>query len=193
MTDIKNLVSGLYDLLEPVDPADRKKAIKAALTMLGDDAADADKKGGKGGRAGDDNEDGDDPDGDDNSEFSSKVRTWMSRNKLTAEEIAHVFHVDGETVDVIADTVPGKNQKAQAINAYMLTGIAEFLKTGESKFTDKVARETCKKLGCYGETNHATYLKKPGNVLSGSKESGWTVTGPGMKTAAELIKGFTSE
>ncbi|WFU76281.1 hypothetical protein [Bradyrhizobium sp. CB2312] len=46
--------------------------------------------------------------------------------------------------------------KAQAINAYMPTGIAEFLKTGESKFADKVARETCKKLGCYGETNHAT-------------------------------------
>jgi hypothetical protein len=36
-------------------------------------------------------------------------------------------------------------------------------------------------------------MKKPGNVLSGSKESGWTVTGPGMKTAAELIKGFTAE
>ena len=44
MTDIKNLVSGLYDLLEPVDPANRKKAIKAALTMLGDDAADATEK-----------------------------------------------------------------------------------------------------------------------------------------------------
>jgi hypothetical protein len=188
MTDMKTLVTGLYDLLEPVDPADRKKAIKAALTMLGDDAAVADQKGGKSGGGA-----GDDDDGDDNSEFNSKARTWMSRNKVTAEEIAHVFHVDGETVDVIVDTVPGKNQKAQAINAYMLTGIAEFLKTGESKFTDKVARETCRKLGCYAETNHATHMKKPGNVLSGSKESGWTVTGPGMKTAAELIKGFTAE
>lgn len=67
------------------------------------------------------------------------------------------------------------------------------MKTGDSKFTDKAARETCKKLGCYAETNHATHMKKPGNVLSGSKESGWTVTGPGMKAAAELIKGFTAE
>jgi hypothetical protein len=67
------------------------------------------------------------------------------------------------------------------------------LKTCESKFTDKVARETCKRLGCYAETNHATHLKKPGNVLSGSKENGWTVTGPGMKSAAELVKGFTAE
>ena len=184
MTDLKTLVSGLYDLLEPAEPADRKKAIKAAMTMLGDDAPVADQKPGKG--AGDL---ADDDDGD-NSEFNAKARTWMSRNKVTAEEIAHVFHVEGETVDVIVDTVPGKNTKAQAINAYMLTGIAEFLKTGESKFTDKVARETCKKLA---ETNHSTHMKKPGNVLSGSKESGWTVTGPGMKTAAELIKGFTAE
>jgi hypothetical protein len=189
MTDLKTLVSGLYDLLEPAEPADRKKAIKAAMTMLGDDASVADQKPGKGASA----SAGDDDDDDDNAEFNAKARTWMSRNKVTAEEIAHVFHVDGETVDVIVDTVPGKNQKAQAVNAYMLTGIAEFLKTGESKFTDKVARETCKKLGCFAETNHATHMKKPGNVLSGSKESGWSVTGPGMKTAAELIKGFTAE
>jgi hypothetical protein len=159
------------------------------MTMLGDDASVADQRTkGSGGDAA-----GDDGGGGDEGDFNGKARTWMSRNKVTAEEIAHVFHVDGETVDVIVDTVPGKNQKAQAINAYMLTGIAEFLKTGESKFTDKAARETCKKLGCYAETNHSTHMKKPGNVLSGSKENGWTVTGPGMKTAAELIKGFTAE
>lgn len=188
MTDMKTLVTGLYDLLESADPADRKKAIKAAMTMLGDEIAGLDEKESKGGAgAGDDGAD------DDNSEFSAKARTWMSRNKVTAEEIAHVFHVDGETVDVIVDTVPGRNQKAQAINAYMLTGVAEFLKTGDAKFTDKVARETCKKLGCYAETNHSTHMKKPGNVLSGSKESGWTITGPGMKAAAELVKGFSAE
>jgi hypothetical protein len=187
-TDLKTLVAGLYDLLEPADPADRKKAIRAALTMLGDDTSVANQKSDKG--AGTDDEDADDGD---NSDLNAKARTWMSRNKVTTEELAHVFHIDGETVDIIVDTVPGKNQKEQAINAYMLTGVAEFLKTGESKFTDKVARETCKRLGCYAETNHATHLKKPGNVLSGSKENGWTVTGPGMKSAAELVKGFTAE
>ena len=190
MTDLKTLVSGLYDLLEPADPVDRKKAIKAAMTMLGDDASVADQRSGKGGGAAT-ADDGDN--GDDNSEFNAKARTWMTRNKVTADEIAHVFHVDGDTVDVIVDTVPGKNQKEQAINAYMLTGIAEFLKSGDSKFTDKTARATCKKLGCYAETNHATHMKKPGNVLSGNKDTGWTVTGPGMKAAAELIKGFTAE
>lgn len=42
MTDLKTLVTGLYDLLEPVDPLDRKKAIKAVMTMLGDDTSLAD-------------------------------------------------------------------------------------------------------------------------------------------------------
>ncbi|WP_342740486.1 hypothetical protein [Bradyrhizobium sp. B117] len=101
-------LDSLAGLLEPIDPAERNKAVKAALTMLGDDAAVADQRGSGKGGAGDD-----DDDGDDNSEFNPKVRTWMSRNKVTAEEIAHVFHVDGEAVDVIVDTVPGKNEKAQ--------------------------------------------------------------------------------
>jgi len=43
----------------------------------------------------------------------------------------------------------------------MPTGIAEFLKPGESKFTDKAAREICRKLGCYAEISHATHMKKP--------------------------------
>jgi hypothetical protein len=139
-TDLKTLVTGLYDLLEPADPADREKAIRAALTMLGDDTSAANQKPDKGAR----NDDEDADDGD-NSDFNAKARTWMSRNKVTSEELAHVFHIDGETVDIIVDTVPGKNQKEQAINAYMLTGVAEFLKTGESKFTDKVARENLQK------------------------------------------------
>jgi hypothetical protein len=112
---------------------------------------------------------------------------------VSAEQLAHIFHIDGETVDIIADTSPGKNQKDQTINAYVLTGIGEYLKTGEAKFTDKAARESCKKMGCFGETNHSTYLKRPGNIMSGSKESGWTLTGPGLKAAAELVKGMTAE
>jgi hypothetical protein len=184
-TDIPAVTTNLYNLLQPLQSEERKRVIKAALTMLGDDTSVANQKSEKGGAA-------DDGDGD-NSDFNSKARTWMSRNKVSAQELAHVFHVDGETVDIILDTVPGKNQKEQAINAYMLTGVAELLKTGDPKFTDKVARESCKKLGCYADTNHATYLKRPGKVLSGSKDSGWTLTGPGMKAAAELVKELTAE
>lgn len=181
-TDLKALVTGLYDLLEPAEPAERKKAIKAALTMLGDDTSVANENAEKG-----------EPSGEDEGDFNAKTRSWMTRNNVTTEQLNHVFHIDGETVDIIADSAPGKNQKEQAINAYVLTGIAELLKTGEAKFDDKSGRAACKKMGCYGDTNHATYLKKPGNILSGSKESGWTLTGPGQKAGAELVKQITAE
>ena len=69
------------------------------------------------------------------------MKTWMARNSVTTEPLQHVFHIDGENVDIIADTSPGKNQKERAFNAYVLTGTAEFLKTGEPKFTDKAGRE----------------------------------------------------
>ena len=187
MTDLKTLVAGLYDLLEPADPADRKKAIKAAMTMLGDDASVISQKDSKNGGEGE--EDGDDGD----LGLNKKAKTWMARNDVSAEHLQHVFHIDGENVDIIAGSCPGKNQKEQAINAYVLTGIAEFLKTGEAKFTDKAGREACKKMGCYGDTNHATYMKKPGNIMSGSKGSGWTLTGPGLKAGAELVKALNPE
>ena len=36
-------------------------------------------------------------------------------------------------------------------------------------------------------------MKKPGNILSGSKDSGWTLTGPGLKAGADLVKALNSE
>ncbi|WP_377828843.1 hypothetical protein ACFKHW_38090 [Bradyrhizobium lupini] len=44
MTDLKTLVTGLYDLLEPAEAANRKKAIKAVMTMLGDEPVELDAK-----------------------------------------------------------------------------------------------------------------------------------------------------
>ena len=88
---------------------------------------------------------------------------------------------------------PGKNGKEKTINAYVLTGVSAFLQTGETKFDDKTARDVCKTMGCFNEGNHAYYLKGRGNVLGGSKDSGWTLTGPGLKLGAELIRNLAGE
>jgi hypothetical protein len=183
-TDLKELVGSLYDLLGSVDTNDRKKAIKAALTMLGDDTSITNDKGGKSQSSGDDADEGD---------FNAKTRGWITRNKVTSEQLNHVFHIDGETVEIIVDRAPGKNQKQQTINAYVLTGIRELIKTGDARFDDKFGRESCDKMGCFGPTNHSTYMSKPGNVLSGSKESGWSLTGLGLKAGADLVKELASD
>lgn len=112
---------------------------------------------------------------------------------VTGEQLGNVFHIDGETVEIIADKVPGKTGRDQVINAYVLMGIRELIRTGEPKFEDKTARDECERLGCHGKSNHATYLKSPGKVLTGSTKQGWALTGPGMTAGAELVKGLMTE
>jgi hypothetical protein len=182
-TNLKELVGSLYDLLEPVDPADRKKAIKATMTMLGD-AADLPLD--RGGKSGDADDDGD-------SDLPAKARQWMKKYDVTQEHLNHVFHVENGTAEVIAHEAPGSSTKAKTINGYVLTGISQLLAKGEAKFDDKTARAVCKTMGCFNEGNHATYMKEKGNVLGGSKDSGWTLTGPGLKSGADLIKELASE
>jgi hypothetical protein len=171
--------SDLYKLLEPHEPDVRHRAIKAAMVMLGGDAQAAagtlltideiDEE--QGGPA-----------------LHPKVKGWMRTHGITPEQLGNVFHLDGGASEVLPTEAPGKNGKEKTINAYVLTGISAFLQTGEAKFDDKTARDVCRAMGCFNEGNHAYYLKGRGNVIGGTKDSGWTLTGPGLKLGAELVK-----
>jgi hypothetical protein len=110
----------------------------------------------------------------------------MKKYSVTEEQLGHVFH--GQNAEVIAAEAPGKNAKQKTINAYVLTGVSSLIATGEATFDDKTARAVCKSMGCMNETNHATYMKDKGNVLGGSKNAGWMLTGPGLKSGADLVK-----
>jgi hypothetical protein len=177
-TDIPAVTTELYNLLKPLDPSERKRVIKAALAMLGDDPADVETKKPK----------NDEPD-DDDTALPAKAKAWMKRYDVTEEQLGHVFHIDGGS-EVIAAEAPGKSIKQKTINAYVLTGISSLISTGEARFDDKTARKVCKNMGCLSETNHATHIKEKGNVIGGSKDAGWTLTGPGLKAGAELVKGL---
>src|ERR1700694_445630 len=116
-TNLKELVGSLYDLLEPVDPADRKKAIKATMTMLGDTADLHSDKGGKSGEA--------DDHGD--SDLPAKARQWMNKYNVTQEHLNYVIHVENGAAEVIAHEAPGSSTKATTINGYVLSGISQLL------------------------------------------------------------------
>lgn len=92
---------------------------------------------------------------------------------------------------MIASEIPGKSDREKTINAYILTGVGHFLATGSTDFADSAARKTCTDAGCYGKGNHATYLKAKGSSFTGTKDSGWKLTSPGLKAGADLIKGIT--
>jgi hypothetical protein len=188
--DFKNLVNGLYDLLLPVTEADvRKRAVKSALMMLGDDPGFVEQKAKPSGSSDGVVNEGDEVQG----EFNAKTKTWMRQNKLTAEQIAQVFHIEGETVDLIANKVPGASARERAVNTYVLLGLRELLRTGQAKFDEETAKNECERLGTHGKTNHATYAKSGGNLLAGSAKNGWTLTAPGQTAGAALVRELTAD
>src|SRR6185369_20111 len=123
--------------------------------------------------------------------YSSQAKVWMKQNNIGIDELQQLFYVADGKVDIITSEMPGKDQKAKTINAYVLQGIANLLVVGDSKFEDKIARSLCTKSGCYSAANHSVYIKAVGNRLAGSKDAGWTLTSPGLKYGAELIRELT--
>jgi hypothetical protein len=180
--DIPSVASKIYELLEPLEPTIRKRAIKAALTMLGDDDLDTEPEKRPSKQSENPNRT------TIFNSFTQKVQLWMKSNSITESDLEHTFHAENGKVQLIAGELPGKTGKERSINAYLLTGLTQFLETGEAKFDDKVARDVCKEHGCFDQGNHAYNLKGKGNLIGGTKDSGWTLTTPGLKAGAELIK-----
>jgi hypothetical protein len=116
-----------------------------------------------------------------------RARSWVSQNGISGAELQQVFHIADEEIEVIAG-VPGRNKKEQTYNAYILAGLGQLLVTGSATVTDRAARKLCETSGCYDSANHSAHMKEKGNEFTGSKEKGWTLTAPGLKRAAELVK-----
>jgi hypothetical protein len=112
----------------------------------------------------------------------------MQQNGIEMKMLEELFHFDSGKVDVIASVVPGKNKTQQTINAYVIQGLANFLATGSAAFDDKSARALCKNLGCIDEPNHKAIVRKIGNKITGSKETGWTLTAPGLAHGGTIVK-----
>ena len=179
--DLPTLTINLYKLLEPHEPEVRQRAIKAAMVMLGGDVQAGSPQS-------------EEPAEDEGGPvFTAKVKSWMKTHSISRDQLGHVFHLDGGACEVLPTEAPGNNGKEKTINAYVLTGISAFLQTGEAKFEDKAGRDACRAMGCFNEGNHAYYLKGRGNVIGGTKDSGWTLTGPGLKLGADLVKKLASE
>ncbi len=184
---IAEIAGKIVALLEPLSSEDRQKAIKASLVMLGEASTAGAQAGGASGSPAGTSADptliG----------LSPRGTTWIKQNGLTLAQVEQVFDISNQGVNVIAQKAPGKNRKEQTRNAYVLLGLSRLLASGDATFDDKNARKVCDDLGCYDKTNHAAYMSDKGNVLTGSKGSGWKLTAPGLKHGAELVKQLTNE
>lgn len=168
----------IVELLEPFESQERHRIVQASLTLLGDAFVAPKPQVLSSDEAVQE------------TNVSSQARIWMKQNQVSDDELQLVFHITEGKTDVIASEVPGKDLKAKSINAYILQGLASFLTSGIAKFDDKAARALCTRYGCYSAANHAVYMKSMGNRLTGSKDTGWTLTSPGLKYGAELVKGL---
>ena len=112
--------------------------------------------------------------------ISGKGAAWMKKNTITREQLEHVFCIESDSIDVIAASMPAKGKRQQTVQAYVICGLKSYLKTGEPDFTDAEGRELCNKVGCYDMANHSNYRKAFGNLLNGSKESGWKLQTPDL-------------
>ncbi len=165
----------IVDMLTPLTSEERQRVVHAALTLMGEAPLVDTKRS-------DQSEDSVD------AGLHHRARAWMKQNDLTAEDLQHVFHLAGGRAEVIASEIPGKSDKEKTLNAYVLIGVANLLSNGDANFDDKAARDLCGTLGCFNGANHAAYMKNKGNQIAGSKEKGWTLTSPGLKRGAALVK-----
>jgi hypothetical protein len=169
----------LVELLKPLPSAERKRAIQAAMILLGEDQSrdvvafeSPEKRAEETGNVG---------------ALPLRARTWMKQNDISATQLEQVFHLGKEGIEIIA-AIPGRNKKEQTYNAYILVGLSQLLLTGNAVFQDKPARALCESSGCYDVANHGAHLKNRGNEFTGTKDKGWTLTVPGLRRAAEIVK-----
>jgi hypothetical protein len=168
----------VVEILTPLPSEERGRVIRAAMALLGEAQSNVSpvpdvETTSNGGQSA--------------TNLPPRARAWMKQYAITENELQNVFHINEDGVDVIAN-VPGKNKKEQTYNAYILTGVAQLFVTGTASFQDKPARTLCETSGCYDQANHSAHLRDRGNEFTGTKDKGWTLTAPGLKRAAEIIK-----
>jgi hypothetical protein len=159
----------------------RQRIVRAAMLLLGDGSTKGSGEGAK----------NDDVGGV--ADVGPRARLWLKQNGLTENDLQQVFHITEEGAELIASEVPGKNDKERAHSVYVLFGIGRLLATDVATFDDKAASAVCKSVGCYSKGNHARYIKDIGNLLTGSSNKGWTLTAPGLKQGAVLMRSISAK
>ena len=107
---------------------------------------------------------------------------------ITEEAIADLFDLSGEAPALLAAELPGSTRKEHAQAIYLLTGLGMLLHSGNSSFSDEVARKNCKEFGAYDGSNHAAYVKALRQFILGGKGEPLRLTKPGERRAVEVAK-----
>jgi hypothetical protein len=130
---------------------------------------------------------------DDLEGVSPVARKWMRRNALSASKLSEIFSLGGDEIDLVVKKVPGTSNKARAHNVFLLKGIAAYLAGGAARFTHEQVKETCLHYDAYDSTNFSKYVKDFSADVSGTKESGYTLTARGLVAATAVVREMIGE
>ena len=181
---ITEVTTSVFTLLEPLPKEERQRVVNAVYALLGDSPAGVSQGSGKGTPPVDLGQ---------GEEFvGAKARQWLSKHQLSRDKLEKAFYFQDGKVDIHLNTMVGASRKEQTINCYLLTGAKAFLESDKPFFSDSDAIALCKHTLAYDKNNHTTYRTSAGNTMTGSRQEGHTLTGPGLKAAGELLLQISS-
>src|SRR5579872_2081097 len=125
--------------------------------------------------------------------ISPSGRKWITRNGLQVSQLSQIFSLGGDEIDLIAKKVPGKNKAKKMRSVLLLKGIAAYLGSGAARFTYQEAKEASLHYDAFDSNNPNYALKAVASEVSGTKETGFTLTPRGIAGAAELVKDMLNQ
>lgn len=120
--------------------------------------------------------------------ISPVAQRWMQRNGLTGKQLSSIFSLGDDEIDLVAKKVPGGSTRARMRNVFLLKGLAAYLGSGAARFPHDKAKEACVHYDAFDGTNFSKHLKSLAPEVSGTKESGYTLTPRGLSSAVEPVK-----
>jgi len=163
--------------LEPLEVNQRQRVIRTALMLLGDaHFADVPQPGPIQTQQPSSNS------------MGAPSDLLLRRLGLTSDQVEQFLHFEGENAIPIGLPGGAQSKREQTMNTYLLAVLAAALSSTEARFSDIEARNLCVQFGCFDAPNHVRIVKALGNKITGSKDSGWKLTSPGLAAAASLIK-----
>ena len=120
--------------------------------------------------------------------ISPVAKKWMTRNGFPTDDMRAIFSIDGDEIDLIAQTIPGKSKRDRMHSVLLLLGIASYLGSGAARFTHDKLREACLHYKAYDLPNFARYLKDFSSEVSGDKSTAYSLTARGMSAATDIVK-----
>ena len=73
-------------------------------------------------------------------------------------------------------------------SVFLLMGIAAYLENGAARFDYQQVKEACLQYDAYDSSNFSKHVADFAGEISGSKDTGYSLTPRGMTAATEMVK-----